>query len=130
MVMRLSHPTHLPTTALKAVSRLLALRGAPRRVVVAGDSMQTAFAPGDRLLVARAKEVKVGDVIALTDPRDRTRVLVKRVSATGPHGIEVLGDHAPASTDSRHFGPVHPSAVLGTAFYRYHPPSRSGWIGE
>lgn len=115
---------------MKALSRLADLRGRPRRVVVSGDSMAPAFVPGDRLVVWRHKEVRVGDVVAVADPRDPSRLLVKRVAAVGPGGVELRGDHPEASTDSRHFGAVPPSAVLGTALYRYHPPSRTGWIGE
>ncbi len=60
--------------------------------------------PGDRLLVLRYSPARVGDVVAVADPRLPTRTMVKRVASRGPQGITLLGDNAPASTDSRILG--------------------------
>jgi nickel-type superoxide dismutase maturation protease len=100
-----------------------------RRVVVEGDSMLPTLAPGDRLLVWRGRRPPVGALVALADPRDPGRVLVKRVAAWGEEGAEVLGDNAAASTDSRHFGPVPPAALLGRVVRRYAPAERRGRVG-
>jgi nickel-type superoxide dismutase maturation protease len=100
-----------------------------RRVEVHGLSMAPALLPGDRLLLFRPGRVRPGDVVALADPRDPARAIVKRVAATGPDGITVLGDDAGASTDSRTFGPVRPTAIRGRAVYRYAPEHRRGRIG-
>jgi len=98
-----------------------------RRVAVHGDSMRPALEPGDRLLVVGFLSVRPGDVVAVVDPRDGERVLVKRVAAIDPgDGITVLGDNPAASTDSRTFGPVRPDHVLGRAVYRYWPAERRG----
>src|SRR5205807_5623378 len=50
-----------------------------RRVAVQGDSMRPALEPGDRLLVLRLLRPRPGDVVAVVDPRDGERVMVKRV---------------------------------------------------
>lgn len=107
-----------------------AVRGRPRRVVVSGDSMRPTFEPGDRLLVLPTAAVREGDVVALRDPTRPDRVLVKRVMRFDTSGVHVRGDNDAASTDSRHFGPVLPSAVVGRVVYRYHPPGRSGRLTE
>ena len=130
MVTKRPHPTHWTATILKAAATALLIRGGPRRVVVAGSSMEPAFSPGDRLLVVPMAGIRPGHVVALRDPRDPARVLVKRVRAVGPEGIDVRGDNAGASTDSRHFGTVPAAALLGRALYRYHPPDRSGWFSD
>jgi nickel-type superoxide dismutase maturation protease len=96
------------------------------RVEVTGDSMLPALAAGDRLLVLRAGKARVGDVVAVSDPRLPARTLVKRVAATGPLGVAVLGDNAVASTDSRILGPVPLGSVRGRVVYRYFPDSRRG----
>ena len=92
--------------------------------------MQPALEPGDRLLVVPSAHLRVGQVVAVADPRGSGRLLVKRVGALRGSQVEVLGDNPGASTDSRHFGPVERNMVVGTALYRYFPPKRAGWIGE
>ena len=97
-----------------------------RRVQVHGDSMRPALEPGDRLLVVSLLRPRPGDVVAVVDPRDGRRVMVKRVSSVDGESIEVLGDDPAASTDSRTFGPVRSDHVLGRAVYRYWPEQRRG----
>lgn len=97
-----------------------------RRVEVTGESMLPTLQPGDRLLVVRAGRFRPGDVVAVTDPRQASRTLVKRVAGAGPAGVSILGDNPAASTDSRTLGPVAASAVIGRAFYRYFPAVRRG----
>ncbi len=91
-----------------------------RRVVVAGHSMAPHLLPGDRLLVSPLPPIRPGDVVALRDPRDLTRILVKRVTSITPAGITVHGDHPTASTDSRTFGTVQVNLLLGRCIWRYH----------
>jgi signal peptidase I len=98
-----------------------------RFVVVDGDSMQPGLSPGDRLLVLPLRP-RVGDVVALRDPRQPQRVIVKRVVAIDVDGIDVRGDNSNASTDSRTFGRVPRDALLGRAVYRYAPAARAGRV--
>jgi nickel-type superoxide dismutase maturation protease len=98
-----------------------------RFVVVDGDSMRPGLEPGDRLLVLRLRP-RVGDVVALRDPRQASRIIVKRVVAIDTDGIDVRGDNLGASTDSRAFGPVARRDVLGRVVYRYAPAPRAGRV--
>src|SRR5438067_13916193 len=86
-----------------------------RRVQVFGDSMRPALEAGDRLLVVRAGHLRAGDVVAVADPRQPTRTVVKRIAGVGPEGVTVLGDNPAASSDSRTYGPVPHRLVLGRA---------------
>ena len=44
----------------------------------------------------------------------------------GPHQLFVMGDHREASTDSRVFGPIDATTVVGRAFLRYWPATTFG----
>jgi nickel-type superoxide dismutase maturation protease len=100
------------------------------RVVVSGVSMAPALVPGDRLLVLRTRRVRAGDVVVLRDPCDPERELVKRLARITPAGgLVCYGDNADASTDSRAYGPLPATCLVGRAVYRYAPPTRAGRRG-
>jgi len=98
------------------------------RVEVQGPSMAPTLLPGDRLVIVTTRHVRPGQVIAVSDPRDPARTLVKRVAALGSEGVEIVGDNPAGSTDSRTFGPVPAGTVIGRAVYRYAPAERVGRI--
>ena len=90
--------------------------------------------PGDRVLVWRGlgplrPPIRVGDLVAVVDPRDSERVMVKRVAGLAGTEVVVRGDNEAASTDSRHFGPVSAAAIRGRVVYRYLPDERRGRLG-
>jgi nickel-type superoxide dismutase maturation protease len=89
--------------------------------------MRPSFLPGDRLLVVAGLSIRPGHVVALEDPRASGRLMIKRVRAARPEGVDVRGDNPGASTDSRHFGLVPRSALQGRVVYRYAPRDRIGW---
>jgi len=113
-----------------AIVASAAWRRTVRRVVVEGASMLPTLHPGDRLVVVRFGKSLRGDLVALRDPSRPARFLVKRVTEIGPGGLDVRGDNEAASRDSRSFGTVPASDVLGRAVYRYFPPARVGRLGR
>jgi signal peptidase I len=48
----------------------------------------------------------------------------------GPNQLFVMGDHRQASQDSREFGPIDKSAVVGRAWIRYWPISQFGFLPQ
>ena len=130
MITRRHHPIHWLTQLRRAAALVSALRGRPRRVVVSGESMQPTLAPGDRLVVVPTARLRLGQVVALADPRESGRLIVKRIGALREGQVELRGDNPAASTDSRHFGLVRRDQVVGTVLYRYYPPERAGWLSE
>ena len=110
------------------------------RLRVAGESMAPVLLPGDRVLIWRGfgplrPLIRVGDLVAVVDPRDseprgsggvpRERLMVKRVAGVAGTEVIVQGDNQAASTDSRHFGPVSAAAIRGRVIYRYLPEERN-----
>ena len=78
-----------------------------RRVSVEGSSMAPTVAPGERLTALRRwRPVRSGDVVVVRDPRDPQRWLLKRCAGRVGRMVDLRGDNAAASTDSRDFGLV------------------------
>jgi nickel-type superoxide dismutase maturation protease len=93
--------------------------------------MEPTFQDGDWLLVRKLGRLpRVGEVVVAHDPREPDRLLVKRVRSVVGGDVHVQGDHAdPAeSTDSRQFGPIPASAVVGRPVLRYAPLHRVGFV--
>ena len=91
--------------------------------------MEPTFQDGDWLLVRKLRRrPRAGEVVVARDPRQPDRLLVKRVRSVRDGQVHVQGDHAdPAeSTDSRQFGPIPASAVVGRPVLRYAPLHRFG----
>jgi signal peptidase I len=108
-------------------------------VQVSGPSMQPTLEPGRRVLTSSAYwlvgEIQKGDIIVVRSPKDKS-IVIKRVYALQGDVVDflnapeswplgsgefrvpensyyVLGDNKPVSEDSREFGPVPKSQVLG-----------------
>ena len=108
-----------------AVIAVSAIQRRFSRYEVAGTSMSPAYNPGDWLVVDRGayglRLPQPGDVIVLHDPGGFDRRMIKRVHAVTLHGdLDVRGDNASESTDSRTFGLVSPSLVVGRVRWRFH----------
>lgn len=98
-------------------------------VVVSGGSMLPTLAPGDRLVLVRTTaRPRPGQLALAPDPRQPSRLLLKRIHHVAGRMVEVRGDNPRASTDSRQFGPVPAADVVAGAAWRYAPPGRAGWV--
>jgi phage repressor protein C with HTH and peptisase S24 domain len=69
--------------------------------------MVPTLVPGERITaVRRWRRVRVGDVVIVRDPRSQDRMILKRCVARTGKMLDLRGDNADASTDSRDFGLV------------------------
>lgn len=69
--------------------------------------MVPTYLPGQRLTaIRRWRPVRAGDVVVVRDPRDANRWLLKRCVGRSGTDVDLRGDNAGASTDSREFGLV------------------------
>ncbi len=93
------------------------------RFRISDGSMEPGLRAGDYVLVNRwayrSRSPSVGDVVVLRHPREAAIHIVKRVSALpGPEQVFVVGDNADMSEDSRVFGPVDRSLIVGRVWIR------------
>ena len=95
------------------------------RVRVSGESMEPVLSDGDEILVQPMRSLspqalKPGDIVWLQHPLRSDTTLVKRLLKVEPNGfLYVQGDQARASSDSRVFGAVPPSKLLGRVVARF-----------
>jgi nickel-type superoxide dismutase maturation protease len=94
---------------------LLRLR---RRFRVSGASMLPILEPGDEVLIDpkayRRRSPLPGDIVVARHPHQRDLCVIKRVESVLDGGsCRLRGDNPDESTDSRAFGDVSPSQILG-----------------
>jgi signal peptidase I len=92
--------------------------------------------PGDKLTI-KDKEIYINDVlIAENYISDKTNVWEggfskESVPTTIPEdSLFVMGDNRPRSSDSREFGTIPISSIIGQVFFRYFPANKSGVINN
>lgn len=93
-------------------------------VRIIGPSMAPALRNGEVYLARRGARVRVGDVVVLRHPQRPELLTVKRVARGEAGGWWVEGDNPRESTDSREFGLVAPTAVVGRIVVRLAPLRR------
>jgi nickel-type superoxide dismutase maturation protease len=83
---------------------------------ISGNSMSPTFSDGEEILVNRLsyilKKPKVRDIVAVKDPRDK-KILIKRISRIEHGKYFVVGDNKEHSTDSRKFGMIEKTDIVG-----------------
>lgn len=91
---------------------------------VEGESMFPAIQPKSLLVVSKlvyvVKKPKVGDIVVVKRSNDRSR-MVKRIARIYDSTYYILGDNKKKSTDSRHFGVVALSEIIGKVVYVFSP---------
>lgn len=86
------------------------------RFTVSGNSMLPTLKPDqDILVLSWFVNLKVGDLVAF---KKGNRDMIKRVIKTCGQYIEVVGDNFFESTDSRNFGLIQKSQILGKVIYK------------
>jgi signal peptidase I len=122
--------TRLATAVTLLSTAALATVGARRSLLrVRGLSMRPTLREGDLVVTvplpavstdgplhgaaweARRRLVRPGALVVLSEPGDRGHLIIKRVTAITPDGVDVVGDDPGWSIDSRTFGTVPHSDV-------------------
>lgn len=72
-----------------AVLAVLLLSFVASTVITYGESMEQTLLPGDRLLVTRLGTFKAGDIVAIVQPNNLNKPLVKRIIAKEGQTIDI-----------------------------------------
>lgn len=92
--------------------------------------------PGDTILIEKGEVYINGVRLEETYIAEKTNLwetgyLKEGVPAiVPPDHVFVMGDNRPRSSDSREFGPIPISSIIGPAIYRYFPPPVMGTISN
>ncbi|MEM8637624.1 MAG: nickel-type superoxide dismutase maturation protease [Cyanobacteria bacterium P01_G01_bin.54] len=114
--------TALPHCTWPEFWRWLLRRRYRRRIE--GDSMLPLLQPGEEVLVDphayRNVAPQVGDIVVAQHPLQSDRQIIKRIAEIHPEPAYVLyGENLAQSSDSRQFGPVGRSLILGKVTCRF-----------
>jgi signal peptidase I len=87
--------------------------------------------PGDRIAIRDGHPVIDGHELThepytISCPQRITICELPRPITVPPGHYFVIGDNRPDSLDSREFGPIPASAIIGQVFFTYWPPDRIG----
>lgn len=97
----------------------LVFLGSRHKYVCEGTSMNPTLKDGEVVLVDRAAEISVGDIVVARHPLEQTSEVVKRIARINEHGhYYLVGDNLEDSTDSRHYGAVTREYIKGKVVAR------------
>ena len=86
-------------------------------VVVNGDSMWPTLQDGETVNVNayQGQDLSIDDIVVFYDPRNESRICIKRIKRIELNGYFVEGDNPDptASTDSHNYGLVHSRLLIG-----------------
>ena len=82
-------------------------------LMVSGSSMYPTLKEGDVLLVDKRAELEEDQIVILKDPQNSKKVLVKRIIVLDSEYAWVEGDNNGNSRDSRDFGEVSRTNIIG-----------------
>ncbi|MGL5833814.1 MAG: nickel-type superoxide dismutase maturation protease [Waterburya sp.] len=108
--------SNLPQTTYREIILLLLRKR--KRLRVVGESMLPLLQPGDEILLDPFAYQKfppqVNDIIVTQHPVQHNLAIVKRINAINDGDrYFVTGDNREASTDSRHWGTIKSSDIIG-----------------
>ena len=84
---------------------------------VVGTSMEETLKEGDLItfkkLNQKNADLKVGDIVVVSHPRIKNKLIVKRIHCIHQNKFDLRGDNSLSSTDSRELGLIELDLIVG-----------------
>lgn len=85
---------------------------------VYGNSMYPTLKEGQAVLTFNWGKFKAGDMVVVQSAKLKVQsAMIKRVQKIIDNKVYLVGDNKDESTDSRHFGPINKSQIIGKVIY-------------
>lgn len=98
---------------------ILVAMGRRLRYRVEGNSMLPVLKDGEIVMVKPSQKFEVGDIVLAQHPYKQGTKIIKRISAISDAGkFTLTGDNPQESTDSRVFGEIDASEIIGKVVSR------------
>ncbi len=99
--------------------RILFFLGRRRGFMIEGNSMLPTLKNGDAVLINPQAKFETGDIVLANHPFKQSVKILKRIGEISKDGSFLLiGDNKDESSDSRSFGKISASEILGKAVCR------------
>jgi nickel-type superoxide dismutase maturation protease len=97
----------------------LVFLGSRHKYICEGSSMSPTLKDGEVVLVDKAADIEVGDIVVARHPVEQNSEVIKRVQQINERGhYFLIGDNPDDSTDSRHYGAVTREYIKGKVVAR------------
>ena len=84
---------------------------------VVGDSMKDTISEGDLITYKKINpkklDLEVGDIVVASHPKDKSKLIIKRICRICQNKFDLRGDNFLSSTDSRTFGLIKLDLIVG-----------------
>ena len=84
---------------------------------VVGNSMEGVISEGDLIIYKRINtkslDLKIGDIVVASHPKNKNKLIVKRIYRIYQNKFDLRGDNSLSSTDSRELGLIELDLIIG-----------------
>ena len=84
---------------------------------VVGTSMERTLKEGDLItykkLNPKNTDLKIGDIVVASHPKTKNKLIIKRIHRIYQNKLDLRGDNALSSTDSRELGLIELDLIIG-----------------
>ena len=84
---------------------------------VVGNSMKGTLSEGDLITYKKINpknlDLEVGDIVVASHPKNKSKLIIKRIYRIYQNKFDLRGDNLSSSTDSREWGLIELNSIIG-----------------